>query len=81
MAAAASSDGLNIYVVSGFRSYNTQNTLYNNYVNRDGRDAADTYSAITVEGNKLTVNFYTIPTTGTNAGKQTLQHSWGIVKK
>lgn len=42
---AASSDGLNIYVVSGFRSYNTQNNLYNNYVNRDGRDAADTYSA------------------------------------
>lgn len=42
---AAASDGLNIYVVSGFRSYNTQNNLYNNYVNRDGRDAADTYSA------------------------------------
>ena len=42
---AAANDGLNIYVVSGFRSYNTQNTLYNNYVNRDGRDAADTYSA------------------------------------
>ena len=42
---AASNDGLNIYVVSGFRSYNTQNTLYNNYVSRDGRDAADTYSA------------------------------------
>ena len=42
---AASNDGLNIYVVSGFRSYNTQDNLYNNYVNRDGRDAADTYSA------------------------------------
>lgn len=42
---AAANDGLNIYVVSGFRSYNTQSTLYNNYVNRDGRDAADTYSA------------------------------------
>ena len=42
---AASNDGLNIYVVSGFRSYNTQNTLYNNYVSRDGRDAADTYAA------------------------------------
>lgn len=45
MKSAASNDGINIYVVSGFRSYNTQNTLYNNYVNRDGRDAADTYSA------------------------------------
>ena len=39
------SEEINIYVVSGFRSYNTQNTLYNNYVNRDGRDEADTYSA------------------------------------
>ena len=45
MASAAANDGLNIYVVSGFRSYNTQNSLYNNYVNRDGSDAADTYSA------------------------------------
>ena len=45
MKSAASSEGINIYVVSGFRSYNTQNTLYNNYVNRDGRDEADTYSA------------------------------------
>ena len=45
MANAASSAGLSIRVVSGFRSYNTQNNLYNNYVNRDGRAAADTYSA------------------------------------
>ena len=45
MAGAAANDGLNIYVVSGFRSYNTQNTLYNNYVNRDGQERADTYSA------------------------------------
>ena len=41
----ASNDGLSIYVVSGFRSYNTQKNLYNNYVTRDGVDAADTYSA------------------------------------
>ena len=45
LSSAASNDGLNIYVVSGFRSYNTQNNLYNNYVNRDGKDVADTYSA------------------------------------
>ena len=30
---------------SGFRSYSTQNTLYNNYVKRDGKSAADRYSA------------------------------------
>ena len=37
--------GLNIWIQSGYRSYNFQNGLYNNYVNRDGKDAADTYSA------------------------------------
>ena len=30
---------------SGFRSYDTQLELYQNYVNRDGKDAADRYSA------------------------------------
>lgn len=42
---AARAEGLNIVLTSGFRSYNTQSTLYNNYVNRDGKEAADTYSA------------------------------------
>lgn len=45
MQAAAKVDGLNIYISSGFRSYSYQKTLYNNYVNRDGVVAADTYSA------------------------------------
>ena len=45
MQAAAKVDGLNIYISSGFRSYSYQKTLYNNYVNRDGVTAADTYSA------------------------------------
>lgn len=45
MAAAAKRDGLNIYISSGFRSYSTQNRIYNNYVNRDGVAKADTYSA------------------------------------
>ena len=30
---------------SGYRSFETQNKLYNNYVARDGKAAADTYSA------------------------------------
>lgn len=38
-------EGLNIYISSGFRSYNRQKTIYNNYVNRDGQKNADTYSA------------------------------------
>ncbi len=41
----AKKEGLNIYISSGFRSYNTQKNLYNNYVARDGQNAADTYSA------------------------------------
>ena len=45
MQAAARAAGLNIYISSGFRSYSYQKTLYNNYVNRDGVVAADTYSA------------------------------------
>lgn len=45
MAAAAAADGINIYIVSGFRSYAFQGGLYNNYVLMDGKDAADTYSA------------------------------------
>lgn len=42
---AAKKDGVTLSVVSGYRSYKTQTTLYNNYVKRDGKAAADTYSA------------------------------------
>lgn len=45
MDADATSLGLNIWIQSGYRSYGLQETLYNNYVNRDGKLAADTYSA------------------------------------
>lgn len=45
MFAAAASAGYNLYVRSGYRSYSRQNTLYNNYCKRDGKAAADTYSA------------------------------------
>ena len=44
-AAAKAEKGFNLYVASGFRSYDTQNKIYNNYVNRDGKKEADTYSA------------------------------------
>lgn len=40
-----SSLGMSLRIVSGYRSYNTQKYLYNSYVNRDGKDAADRYSA------------------------------------
>ena len=45
MDADATSLGLNIWIQSGYRSYGLQKTLYNNYVDRDGKLAADTYSA------------------------------------
>ena len=44
-AAEATGTGLNLYISSGYRSYNNQQTIYNNYVNNDGQAAADTYSA------------------------------------
>ena len=45
MKKGAKASGLNIYISSGFRSYSRQKTIYNNYVARDGKKSADTYSA------------------------------------
>lgn len=45
LAAAAAGEGLNIYELSGYRSYQTQQNLYARYVAEDGQAAADTYSA------------------------------------
>ena len=42
---AARKENLTIKVTTGYRSYNFQLTLYNNYVKRDGATAADRYSA------------------------------------
>ena len=38
-------DGIVFYPFSPYRSYDLQERLYNGYVARDGREAADTYSA------------------------------------
>lgn len=45
MRSAAAKDGINLYIVSGYRSYETQKNLYNRYVAKDGKALADTYSA------------------------------------
>lgn len=45
MFSAAAKDGLSLFIRSGFRSYSTQEMLYNNYVARDGKAEADRYSA------------------------------------
>ena len=45
MQADAAEDGLNIYISSGFRSYDYQAGLYQRYVDQDGKEEADRYSA------------------------------------
>lgn len=45
MQAAAALDNINLFIASGYRSYDYQVELYNAYVERDGKEAADTYSA------------------------------------
>ncbi len=42
---AAAKQGYSLPLLSGYRSYSYQKTLYQNYVNRDGEEKANTYSA------------------------------------
>ncbi len=41
----ASKEGIRLFSVSPYRSYNTQKSLYNNYVASHGQEEADTFSA------------------------------------
>lgn len=45
MKKAAATEGINLFIVSGFRSYSYQANLYKNYVSRSGQAAADRFSA------------------------------------
>lgn len=45
MQADAEELGLSLYILSGYRPYVTQERIYNNYVEQDGKEEADTYSA------------------------------------
>lgn len=45
MQSAARKDGIQLSLLSGYRSYSYQRTLYNGFVARDGKRAADLYSA------------------------------------
>lgn len=45
MIAAAAEEGLNLFIISGYRSYDKQANIYRNYVARDSQAAADRYSA------------------------------------
>ncbi len=41
----AKKEGIYLNIISGYRSYDKQEKLYQNYVNKDGKNLADTYSA------------------------------------
>ncbi len=41
----AEENGVEVLPFSGYRSYNTQKVIYNNHVNNNGKEKADTYSA------------------------------------
>ena len=45
MQSAAKLDNINLFIASGFRSYDDQVKLYNAYIKEDGKEKADTYSA------------------------------------
>jgi len=45
MADDAKKENLTLKITTAYRDYNFQSVLYNNYVNSDGKELADTYSA------------------------------------
>ena len=45
MQAAAAQDGISLFSISDYRSYELQTWLYQTYVDRNGRELADTFSA------------------------------------
>lgn len=45
LCAAAAEDELNIYLASGYRSYETQSEIYDGYIATYGKELADTFSA------------------------------------
>ncbi|MCL6456409.1 MAG: M15 family metallopeptidase [Gorillibacterium sp.] len=83
----AEKDGIILYAVSGYRSYQTQKALYNNYVNKDGEQAASRYSAkpgmsehqtgLAMDVSSKSANYQLTQSFGTTAeGKWLSKHSW-----
>jgi len=84
---AAEQDGIILYAVSGYRSYQTQKSLYDNYVKRDGEEAASRYSAkpgtsehqtgLTMDLSSKSNNYQLTQAFGdTKEGKWLAKHSW-----
>ena len=84
----AKKEGLNLYINSPYRSYNTQSGLYNNYVARDGKALADTYSArpgysehqtgLAFDVTSLTTNFDTFAYSNEYAWLQDNAYKYGF---
>ena len=75
MKSAAAKENLNIWNASGFRSYELQESLYNRYSARDGKEAADRYSARpghSAHQSGLAIDLNEI----TNAFKDTAEGKW-----
>ena len=78
MARNAKLENLNIIAMSSYRSYNYQLNLYNNYVQKDGRELADTYSArpgYSEHQTGLAIDIYN-GTTDYNNFDQTKEFEW-----
>ena len=81
MREAAAEQGLELYVSSGFRSYELQSSLYQRYCDNDGQEAADTYSArpghsehqtgLAIDLNTITSDF-----AYTAEGQWVAEHCW-----
>lgn len=85
----AKQQGLSLYICSPYRSYTTQQGLYNRYVSQDGKKAADTYSArpgysehqtgLAFDVITPTTNFDTFASTKEFAWLQEHAHEYGFI--
>lgn len=78
MQAAAAADGISLWILSSFRSYEDQDVIYNRYVAQDGRDAADTYSSRPGHSDHQTG--YTFDLTLSNRTSSTTPQDSGLTK-
>lgn len=67
--------GLNLWAQSGYRSYNYQKELYNGYVSKKGKEAADTFSARPGASEHQTGLAFDLNTI-TNSFKDTKEGKW-----
>jgi len=81
--------GLNIKAISTYRSYNTQQDLYNRYVKKDGEEEADTYSArpghsehqtgLAIDAYNITHSYLNFDQTNEYAWLKNNAHQYGFI--